>query len=63
MNDQIVLMAIEPAKKLSKLCGFPYFIEKRFSVSELLKQGVIDDSDIVEMKQGKQICKSLKVAR
>ena len=63
MNEQTVIMCLEPSKKLSKLCGFPYFIERRFTVDELLKQGVIDKSDIGAMRQGKQILKSVPLIK
>ncbi|KKK75919.1 hypothetical protein LCGC14_2868900 [marine sediment metagenome] len=47
---QYIIMRIEPSKRLSELCGFPYFVERRFTVEELLEQGVIDENDIEQMK-------------
>ena len=58
-SEQIVIMCLEPSKRFSEICGFPYYIEKRFTVKELLKQKVIDKNDIIEMEGGKQICKTL----
>ena len=61
LAKRIVVMCIEPSKRLSELCGFPYYIEKRFTVKELLEQKVIDENDISEMKKGKQICKTIPI--
>ena len=58
---QTVVVTIEPSTRLSELCGFPYFIEKRFTTKELLEQGVIDENDVKEMKQGEEICKKLAI--
>ncbi len=63
MNEQTVIVCLEPSKRLSKLCGFPYFIERRFATNELLKQGVIGKNDISEMRQGKQIRKRVSLVR
>ena len=60
-QEQTVIMRIEPSKRLSELCGFPYFIERRFTVKELLETKVIDEDDIKQMMQGTEICKSLRV--
>lgn len=60
-SKRTIIMCIEPSKGLSELCGFPYFVEKRFTAKELLAKGVIVEDDIREMEQGKQICKSLTV--
>jgi len=57
--DQTVILRIEPSRRLSELCGSPYFIEKRFLVKELLEQGVISEGDVKEMRQGKEICKKI----
>ena len=62
-SEPMVIMSIEPSSRLSELCGFPYFIEKRFTVQELLEKGVIDENDIREMRQGKQICKKVPVIK
>ena len=63
MNKQTVIVCLEPSKRLSELCGFPYFIERRFTVKELLKKRVIDENDVREMSQGKQIRKKLRVTK
>jgi len=63
MDKQIVVVRVEPSKRLSELCGFPYFIEKRFTVKELPEKGIIDQNDISEMEQGKQICKRLPISK
>lgn len=60
---RIVVMRIEPARRLSMLCGFPYFIERRFTVKELLENKVIDENDVNEMEQGKEIQKHLPVVK
>lgn len=39
----------------------PYYMEKRSTVKELLKNKVIDESDIEEMAGGKEICKKIPV--
>lgn len=56
-----VVVCIEPSERLSGLLGFPYFIEKRFPVGELLRKGVVSEDDIDEMKQGKEICKQIAI--
>jgi hypothetical protein len=56
-----VIMNIEPSTKLSELCGFPYFIEKKYSLDELVNQGIINETDIKEMEAGKQICKRIPI--
>ena len=61
MKRKTVIMTIESSKRLSELCGFPYFIEKRVPTKELLNNAVITKEDIKEMSMGKQICKSIKV--
>lgn len=61
MTKQTVIVSIEPSKRLSELCGFPYFIERRFTTKELLEKRVIDESDVREMRQGKQICKKVAI--
>lgn len=61
MSERIVLVCIEPSKRLSEICGFPYFIERRFTVKELLREKIIDESDISEMEQGKEICKKVPI--
>ena len=60
---QYIIMRIEPSKRLSELCGFPYFVERRFTVEELLEQGVIDENDIEQMMQGTEIHKKIRVER
>ncbi len=59
--EDTVIMQIEPSKRLSEITGFPYFIERRFTVAELLKQKVINEDDMMGMRQGKEICKNIKV--
>ncbi len=61
MNEETVVMCIEPSKRLSELCGFPYFIEKHIPTKELLDKGVITTEDIEEMSRGRQICKSIRM--
>lgn len=63
VSEQTVVVRIEPSKRLSELCGFPYFVEKRFTVKELLEKGIIDENDLEEMRQGKEISKDIPVVR
>ena len=63
MDRRTVIMRIEPSKRLSELCGFPYFVERYFTIKELLEQGVITENDIREMERGKEIQKSIKAGR
>ena len=58
-----VIMRIEPSKRLSELCGFPYFIERCFSVKELFDNKIINENDIKEMRNGNEICKSVPVLK
>jgi len=60
-NVPSVVMRFEPSRRLSELCGFPYLIERRFSVKELLDNKMINESDVREMRKGNEICKSWKV--
>ena len=56
-----VIIRFEPSFRLSELCGFPYFIERKSTVEELKEQGIINDDDIAEMAQGKEICKQIPI--
>lgn len=56
-----VIVRIEPSSRLSELCGFPYFIERRFKASELLEYGVINKDDISKMATGAEISKRIPV--
>ncbi len=60
---ETVVIRIEPSKRLSEILGVPYFIERRFTTKELLKQGVISEDDIEQMKQGKEIRKQIEVSK
>jgi len=62
-DKRTVIMCLEPSKRLSELVGFPYFIEKRSPVWELLNKGIINKDDIGEMEQGKQICKEIPMIK
>lgn len=59
--DRTVVVRIEPSKRLSELCGFPYCIEKRVPLKELFDEKMIDKDDIKKMEQGNEIHKSWKV--
>ncbi len=59
--DRNIIIRLEPSKRLSELCGFPYFIECRVSVGELLGKGMIDDNDVRKMEGGNEICKRWRV--
>ena len=56
-----LIIKIEPSKTLSSLCGFPYFIEKVLSIDGALEQGLINDKELEQMREGEEICKRLKV--
>lgn len=58
---KIVIMRIEPSKRLSEILGYPYYIEKRYSTEELIKQGIINTDDIQQMGKGNEICKRIPV--
>ena len=60
---EVLIVKVEPSKRLSELAGFPLFIERRFPVGELLKDGVIDEDDFKRLQEGEEIQKSMKVAR
>jgi len=62
-REETIIMCVEPSKELSELCGFPYYIERRFTVKELLEQKIIDENDLSEMAKGKQISKSFPIQR
>ena len=59
--EKYVIVSLEPSKRLSELCGFPYFIQRRFSVRELLDNKMIDENDVREMRNGGEICKNWRV--
>jgi hypothetical protein len=61
MKNQYVIVELEPSNRLSELCGFPYFIQRRFTLSELLEKNIINLQDIEQMEQGKEIHKKLRV--
>jgi hypothetical protein len=58
--EKTVVMSIEPSKEFSGLCGFPYFVQKRCTVRELLELGIINEQDIEEMEMG-TIMKKVRV--
>ncbi len=61
--DRKIIVRIEPSSRLSELCGFPYFVERRFSVEEVTKQVIINADDISEMLRGKEICKKIPIVK
>lgn len=56
-----VIVRIEPSPRLSKALGFPYYIEQSFTVDELLEKGIINEADIIRMKEGEEIEKQMPV--
>ena len=62
-TERVVIMLVEPSAMLSELCGFSYFIERRFTVKELLEKGIINENDIERMKQGEGIYKQVPVVK
>ena len=60
-SEDRILITIEPNKELSRRLGFTYYIGKTASTSDLLKQGLINEGDLAEMRNGKQICKQVKL--
>ena len=55
MTERMVVMTIEPSKRLSEIIGFPYFIEKRVPLKDLCLSG----EEIKRMESGEQIFKAL----
>ena len=51
-DDRVVIVSIEPSKRLSEICGFPYFIERKFTVKELLEKKIINKKDLEKMEKG-----------
>ena len=62
-RERTVAMYIEPSKRLSELCGFPYFIRRRFTIGELLEKGMIDENDISKLARNGEIRKRIPVDR
>jgi len=56
-----IIMRIEPSIYLSSLLGFPYFVEKGFTIEEALKEGIVTEDELREMKRGTEITKQLRV--
>lgn len=61
MAKQFVRVRLEPSRRLSEIIGFPYYIERSFTVDELLEKGIIDETDISRMKAGEEIKKQIPV--
>ena len=53
-NRQVV-MRLEPSKELSEILGFPYFIEKKVPLQELLDNNIISHIDVDLMELGIEI--------
>ncbi len=60
-QERYVTIRFEPSKELSALCGFPYYVDRRFTVRELLEQGIINEDDMERLMQGVEIHKSIRV--
>ena len=60
-QEQYITIRFEPSKRLSALCGFPYYVERSFTVKELLEQKIIDEDDVERMLQGIGIHKSVRI--
>lgn len=56
-----IKMRIEPSTRLSTILGYPYFIEKSYTIQELLDNGIITEDDIKQMQTGKEIKKQIPV--
>jgi len=57
----MVTVTIEPSSRLSEILGFPYYIDKKVSLQELVDQGVVTAEDIKGLEAGKTITKSIPV--
>ena len=62
-RNRIVIISVEPSKEFSQMLGFPYYIEKKVTVGEMFDQGIVTEVDVLEMESGKQIMKSVPIAR
>lgn len=60
IDKRRIIVRMEPSKRLSALCGFPYFVEQSFTVNELLKNKVITQDDVLKMEVEGEIQKNLK---
>ena len=59
--ERNVIVKFEPSKRLSEIMGFPYYIERSFTVRELLSQHLISEDDIRQLEQGNEIEKSIPI--
>lgn len=62
-SNKNVIVALEPSSRLSEILGFPYYIERVFTVDELLKKGIINQEDIARMSTGECIKKQVPIAK
>lgn len=62
MEAKKVRVKLEPSRRLSEIIGFPYYIERSFTVDELLEKGIIDQADITRMQAGEEIEKQIPVS-
>jgi excisionase family DNA binding protein len=62
MLSSQVIVRLEPSRRLSEILGFPFYIERSFTVNELLEGGIIDEADISRMKAGEEIKKQIPVS-
>jgi DNA-binding Xre family transcriptional regulator len=60
-DNRTVIIRIEPSKRLSEIMGYPYFIERKFTVKELLEKKVITKKDLKRMERG-EIKKKVRVS-
>jgi len=54
-----VVVTVEPSKRLSDLCGFPYYVEQVVNLEELYKQGIVTPEDIEKLETGEQLHKQI----
>ncbi len=60
-TQKYVIVKVEPSKELSKMMGFPYLIERRFPLRELVENGIVNEEDVRLMELGETIPKSIPV--
>ncbi|KKK62117.1 hypothetical protein LCGC14_3007540 [marine sediment metagenome] len=60
-QERMVTVIMEPSKRLSEMLGSLYYIERRYSVEELLEKGMIALGDIAELESGIPILKQFRM--
>ena len=58
-----VFIRLEPSKRLSEMIGYPYVIERKYSIKELLAKDIITENDLEKIRNGQEILKRLRVKK